>query len=155
MSECCTRHAPLTRSVWARLQWKTAEEMKEVMGSLGMSFGGDTNASTDQRNTIYTMEAPSGERQEELVIELLYEMMFKARLEQDNVDSERGPILNEKQTRNTIAYRRSVKQMQLMHADNLLPKRLPIGLEEQIKSFQAHDLRRFYNKWSGPISLLP
>ena len=30
------------------------------MGTLGMSFGGDTNASTDHRSTIYTMDAPAG-----------------------------------------------------------------------------------------------
>lgn len=42
-------------------KWRTADEMKELMGTLGMSFGGDTNASTDHSSTIYTMDSPAGD----------------------------------------------------------------------------------------------
>ena len=49
-----------------------------------------------------------------LVIEILYEMMFRALLLEENVDSERGPILSEKQMRNTIGYRRQLKMMNMM-----------------------------------------
>jgi zinc protease len=55
-------------------KWKTPEEMREKMAELGMSFGGDTNASTDQKSTIYTMEAPSGNEQTTLVTEILYQV---------------------------------------------------------------------------------
>ena len=56
-------------------KWKTPEEMRDLMAGLGMSFGGDTNASTDQRSTIYTMEAPSGAEQTNLVTEILYQVL--------------------------------------------------------------------------------
>ena len=128
-------------------KWRTAEEMKELMASLGMSFGGDTNASTDHCSTIYTMEAPAGDDNVRLVVEILYQMMFKALLLEACVDSERGPILSEKQMRNTIDYRRGLQMMGLMHARNRIPTRLPIGLERLIKGFTADDLRRFYSKW--------
>jgi zinc protease len=114
-------------------KWKTPEEMKELLGGLGMSFGGDTNASTDQKNTVYTMEAPAGVERITLVTEILHQMAFRALLLEECVESERAPILSEKQMRNTISYRRSCKQMELMHGHNILPKRLPIGLGEQIK----------------------
>ena len=62
-------------------KWKTPEEMREKMAELGMSFGGDTNASTDQKSTIYTMEAPSGNEQTKLVTEILYQVrQFRALL---------------------------------------------------------------------------
>jgi hypothetical protein len=89
-----------------------------------------------------------------LVIEILYEMMFRALLLEDNVDSERGPILSEKQMRNTIGYRRQLKMMNMMHSHNRIPHRLPIGLEEQIKTFSSKDLRRFYDKWSDPATVV-
>lgn len=69
------------------------------------------------------------------------------------MNSERAPILSEKQMRNTISYRRSCKMMELMHGHNILPKRLPIGLEEQIKSFTSADLRKFYSKWYYPSNM--
>ena len=47
--------------------------------------------------------------QVKLVVEILYEMMFKALLLDANIDTERGPILSEKQMRNTIGYRRSCR----------------------------------------------
>ena len=46
----------------------------EFFQRMGMSFGGDTNASTDQKSTIYTMEAPSGNEQTTLVTEILYQV---------------------------------------------------------------------------------
>ena len=95
-------------------RWKTAEEMREVMAGLGMSFGGDTNASTDQKNTVYTMEAPSGDKQVKLVTEILHQMAFRALLEDECIDNERAAILSEKQMRNTIGYRRSCKMMEMM-----------------------------------------
>ena len=55
-------------------KWRTPDEMREVMAGLGMSFGGDTNASTDQKNTVYTCEAPAGREQIELVTEILYQV---------------------------------------------------------------------------------
>ena len=39
------------------------------------------------------------------------------------------------------------------YSHNLIPKRLPIGLEEQIKTFSAADLRRFYKKWYHPVNM--
>ena len=80
-------------------------------------------------------------------------MAFRALLPEECVDSERAPILSEKQMRNTISYRRSCKMMELMHSHNILPKRLPIGLEEQIKSFKSADLRKFYHKWYYPANM--
>ena len=59
-------------------KWQTPEEMRELMAGLGMSFGGDTNASTDQKSTIYTMEAPSGAEQTNLVTEVLYQVRRRA-----------------------------------------------------------------------------
>lgn len=35
-------------------KWQTPEAMRSLMAGLGMSFGGDTNASTDQKNTVTT-----------------------------------------------------------------------------------------------------
>ena len=80
-------------------------------------------------------------------------MAFKALLPEECINSERAPILSEKQMRNTISYRRQCKMMELMHGHNLFPKRLPIGLEEQIKTFSAADLRKFYKKWYHPANM--
>ena len=134
-------------------KWGTAEAMRELMASLGMSFGGDTNASTDQRATTYSLEAPSEAGNEALVIEILFQMAFKALLTDACIDSERSAVLSEKQMRNDVFYRCSCLMMQLMHPDSLIPRRLPIGLEEQIQRFSSEDMRAFYRKFYFPANM--
>lgn len=75
-----------------------------------MSFGGDTNAYTDFRSTVYTFHAPThtqsqgaekkegGDVTEDNVYKVLFalhQLAFKALFPKEAVDSERGPILSE------------------------------------------------------------
>lgn len=89
-----------------------------------MSFGGDTNAYTDFRSTVYTFYAPtrkdasaksadkpdSGEADQDKdkekdkapdratvknVIDAIHQLCFKALLLQEHIDNERGPVLSE------------------------------------------------------------
>ncbi|ELR23661.1 peptidase M16 inactive domain containing protein [Acanthamoeba castellanii str. Neff] len=142
-----------------------AETMRKLFATWGMSFGGDTNAYTDFRSTVYTFHAPThtqsqgaekkegGDVTEDNVYKVLFalhQLAFKALFPKEAVDSERGPILSEAQISNSIGYRVEYQEYQQIHADNLLSKRFPIGLVEQIKKWGPDDLRRFYRKWYRP-----
>jgi len=76
-----------------------------------MSFGPDANAFTDFRRTAYTFHVPvpgmndiplnckedSTQTNDEVlnVLDVLYQLAFKALLTEDNINSERGAVLSE------------------------------------------------------------
>ena len=89
---------------------------------------------------------PDDSNNVDLVLDLLHQMMFKARIEQTAVDSERGAILSEARDRNSISTRVAMDYYSFFHGDTMLPTRFPIGLVELIKTFSAEEIRTFYEK---------
>lgn len=45
-----------------------------------------------------------------------------------------------------------VQLLQYLHSENKLSKRFPIGLEEQIKKWDADKIRRFHERWYFPAN---
>eukprot|EP00282_Hemiselmis_andersenii_P015914 CAMPEP_0114139196 /NCGR_PEP_ID=MMETSP0043_2-20121206/16727_1 /TAXON_ID=464988 /ORGANISM="Hemiselmis andersenii, Strain CCMP644" /LENGTH=1189 /DNA_ID=CAMNT_0001233217 /DNA_START=68 /DNA_END=3637 /DNA_ORIENTATION=- len=86
----------------------------------------------------------------ELVLDLLHQMMFKAKIEQSSVDSERGAILSELRDRNTISTRVAMEYYKLTHGDTVLPSRFPIGKEDLVKTFTSEQVRAFYKRHYKP-----
>ena len=42
--------------------------------------------------------------------------------------------------------------LQHLHSENKLSKRFPIGLEEQIKQWDAEKIRKFHERWYFPAN---
>ncbi|KAI5440169.1 hypothetical protein KIW84_025490 [Lathyrus oleraceus] len=53
---------------------------------------------------------------------------------------------------NTIEYRVDCQLLQHLHPENKLSKRFPIGLEEQIKKWDADKIRKFHERWYFPAN---
>ncbi|KAK8512681.1 hypothetical protein V6N12_075249 [Hibiscus sabdariffa] len=53
---------------------------------------------------------------------------------------------------NTIEYRVDCQLLQHLHSENKLSKRFPIGLEEQIKKWDADKIRKFHERWYFPAN---
>ncbi|CAA0811233.1 Insulinase (Peptidase family M16) family protein, partial [Striga hermonthica] len=66
------------------------------------------------------------------------------------VEKERRAILSEQQMMNTIEYRVDCQLLQHLHSENNLSKRFPMGLEEQIKKWDAVKIRKFHERWYFP-----
>ncbi|KAG0463237.1 hypothetical protein HPP92_021713 [Vanilla planifolia] len=64
----------------------------------------------------------------------------------------RKAILSELQMMNTIEYRVDCQLLQHLHSENKLSKRFPIGLEEQIKMWDAEKIRKFHERWYFPAN---
>lgn len=45
-----------------------------------------------------------------------------------------------------------VQLLQYLHSENKLSKRFPIGLEEQIKKWDADKIRKFHERWYFPAN---
>nr|WP_321466711.1 insulinase family protein [uncultured Desulfobulbus sp.] len=127
----------------------------EYFQSLGMEFGGDTNARTGYDETVYNLLLPSNEN---TVIadgfRVLADYAREALLLDSEVNRERGVILAEKRTRDSAASRVANRQMQFDFAGTLLAERDPIGLEAVIKGADSRLLRSYYDRWYRPENII-
>ncbi len=123
----------------------------EKLQRLGMEFGADTNASTSFERTLYQLELPN--TAPETVAEglqILSDYCGGLALEQKMVDKERGIILSEKRSRDSVSYRTFVAQSEFMQGGTLIPERLPIGLTDVIEKANRDPFVDFYNTWYRP-----
>jgi zinc protease len=123
----------------------------EFFQRMGMSFGGDTNASTGFERTLYLLELP--DTKEGTLAEGLQVFADYAGgllLAPPQIDKERGIILSEKRTRDSVEYRTFVAGYSFLLGGTLFPQRLPIGLSEIIEQAGRDRFADFYNTWYRP-----
>lgn len=126
-------------------------EMVEYFQRLGMGFGADTNAHTSFKETVYMLELPKVEtKMLGEGMQLFRDYLDGMALGEKEIDKERGIILSEKLSRDSIDYRTMLEGYKFALPDSLLPKRLPIGQEETIKTMQRPRFVEFYGKWYTP-----
>lgn len=126
-------------------------EMVRLLERQGLAFGADTNASTGFDATSYRLDLPRNTP--ELVdtgLMLLRETASELTIAPDAVERERGVILSERRARDTYALRNLMGQLDFLYAGSLVPQRLPIGVEDVIRTAPAERLRAFYQRWYRP-----
>lgn len=123
----------------------------EFFQRLGMSFGGDTNASTGLDRTQYMLELP--EAKEAILAEglrVLADYAGELLIRDEEIDKERGVILSEKRMRDNVGFRTQLAQFKFMFGTTLLPSRMPIGLAEVIERAPRERFVEFWNTWYRP-----
>lgn len=127
----------------------------EYFQSIGMGFGGDTNAHTGYDETVYNLILPSGDPKTlGEGFKVLADYARGALLLKQEVDRERGIILAEKRSRDSAESRVSKKQMQFNFAGTLVAERDPIGADEVLQTADSTLLRTFYDHWYRPENLI-
>lgn len=123
----------------------------EFFQRMGMSFGGDTNASTSFDRTLYMLElAHSDEATITEGLQVLGDYAGGLLLLKEEIDRERGIILSEKRARDSVGYRTFVAQFEAMLGTTLFPKRLPIGVPEVISTASRERFVDFWDTWYRP-----
>ncbi len=128
-----------------------AQEMVEFFQRLGMAFGADTNAHTSFKETVYKLELP--EATEPLLTKgLLFfaDVAQNMLLADQELEKERGVIASEKLARDDVDYRMMIEGFKFSLPDSLIPRRLPIGQDEVIKTAPRARFTDFYKKWYIP-----
>ncbi len=127
----------------------------EKLQRLGMGFGADTNAATSFDHTIFQLELPdTAPASLAEGLQILSDYSGGLLLQPAMVDKERGIILSEKRTRDSVGYRTMVAQMEFMEAGTRIPERLPIGLEDVIEKSTRDPFVAFYDAWYRPENLV-
>ena len=126
----------------------------EYLQRLGMGFGADTNAYTSFDSTVFMLELPNtlpatlAEG-----FQVFGDYAGGLLLEPSQISKERGIILAEKRTRDSVEYRSSVAEFEFLLGDSRFPKRMPIGLTEVIEKAPREQFVDFYNDWYRPDNL--
>ncbi|KAI3463546.1 hypothetical protein Pfo_020209 [Paulownia fortunei] len=122
-----------------------------------LGTGARSNAYTDFHHTVFHVHSPTSTKDSEgdllpVVLDALNEIAFHPKFLASRVEKERRAILSELQMMNTIEYRVDCQLLQYLHSENKLSKRFPIGLEEQIKKWDADKIRKFHERWYFPAN---
>ncbi len=130
-------------------------ELVEYFQSIGMSFGGDTNAHTSFDETVYNIILPSGDRRQlEKGLLVMADYARGALLLESEIERERGVILSEKRARDSAEYRTYVAGSNYAMRGTRLPQRMPIGVDETLKKADHRLLKSFYDAWYRPENMI-
>ena len=123
--------------------------------SIGMDFGGDTNAYTGFDQTVYHVILPSGDEKElEFGCNVLADFARGALLLDSEIDRERGVIFSEKRDRDSAEYRNYVSYSDFAFKGTRYPLRWPIGKEEVLNKADHKLLKSFYDSWYRPDKMI-
>ncbi|EPS66722.1 hypothetical protein M569_08054, partial [Genlisea aurea] len=122
-----------------------------------LGTGARSNAYTDFHHTVFHIHSPTSTKDSEgdllpVALDALNEIAFHPKFLASRVEKERRAILSELQMMNTIEYRVDCQLLQHLHSENKLSQRFPIGLEEQIKKWDADKIRKFHERWYFPAN---
>ena len=121
------------------------------MQSIGMRFGAHVNAHTGFDETVYQLQIPTeNPRVIDRAFLALEDWAHNVTFEPDEVDKERGVVLEEWRLGLGADERMRDKQFPVLLKGSRYADRLPIGTPDTLRSFSLDKLRRFYNDWYRP-----
>lgn len=124
------------------------------MQRLGIAFGAHANAYTSFDETVYMLDLPNNKEDTlKLGFDVMRDFGDGAFLRDEEIDKERGVILSEKTSRDSVQMRLMEQQFQALLPDALISKRFPIGTEEIIKSAPRSAFTDFYNEYYIPSKM--
>ena len=127
------------------------QEIVEYLESLGSAFGPDLNAYTSFDETLYFLEVPTDDAEvTETAFQILSDWAYAISFDPEEVDLERGVILEEWRLSQGFNSRLQDNLLQLLFGSSRYAVRAPIGLTEVIESATAEDLRGYYERWYRP-----
>ena len=126
----------------------------EFFQRMGMNFGGDTNAYTSFDVTVYMLDLPDTRPETiEEGFQVFHDYSGGLLLGEEELDHERGVILSEKRTRDSVEFRSWVAENDFLLNETRFPSRIPIGLEEVIETAPREAFVDYYDTWYRPEKL--
>jgi zinc protease len=123
-------------------------EVDDVVARLG----GEHNAYTTYDRMVYELDVPAKtDTNVAAAAEIMFEMLTAATLSDDEVERERGVILEEMRTYSGDADDRiGTETLELLLRGTPYEDRDPIGAEASVKAMTPAALRRYYDDWYRP-----
>ncbi|MES2995626.1 MAG: insulinase family protein [Verrucomicrobiota bacterium] len=129
----------------------SAADLIPKMQRLGIAFGAHANAYTSFDETVYMLDLPDlSEDTLDLAFTVMRDFSDGAKLELGEIDKERGVVLSEKISRDSVQYRIMRQQFNALLPGSLVSKRFPIGEEAVIAAAPREEFVDFYTRWYTP-----
>ncbi|XP_068334934.1 zinc protease PQQL-like [Pyrus communis] len=126
----------------------TNHDIVRFLESIGAEFGACQNAVTSADDTVYELFVPVDKL--ELLseaISVLAEFSSEVRVSKDDLERERGAVMEEYRGNRNATGRMQDAHWILMMEDSKYAERLPIGLEKVIRTVSPETVKQFYKKW--------
>ncbi|MBX7200381.1 MAG: insulinase family protein [Rhodospirillaceae bacterium] len=128
-----------------------ANETIKILQRLGLSFGGDTNASTNMDITDYRYDLPKADAESiDTGLMLTRETVSELTLDQGEMDKERGVVLSEERARDSPGLRAYIAQLKFLMPGQRAADRLPIGSTEILKNAPVSEIAAYYRAHYRP-----
>ncbi|PIE32724.1 MAG: hypothetical protein CSA55_03010 [Ilumatobacter coccineus] len=126
-------------------------DLVSALRSFGIGFGADINAYTSFDETVYRLEVPTDPESIKLGIEVLAEWLDRGTFDQDQVEAERGVILDEWRVHTQDADGRLFgKAIDMLFEGTAYAGRRPIGDDTSISNVTRDELFEFYKAYYRP-----
>lgn len=126
-------------------------KLVDYLQSIGVKFGQHLNAYTSFDETVYFLPIPSDDPEKlEKGFQILEDWAFNAVLTPEEIDKERGVVLEEYRIGLGASKRMMGRYMPKMMYKSHYADRLPIGKKEILENFKYDKLISFYKDWYRP-----
>lgn len=126
-------------------------ELITFLESIGARFGPHVNAYTSFDETVYMLDLPTDKPgYVDRGMQVMHDFATGATLAADEVEKERGVVIEEWRGRLGAGTRLMEKQLPVIFGGSRYAERLPIGTPEVLKGFPRQRLVDFYRKWYRP-----
>jgi len=127
------------------------QELVDYLESIGMRFGPDLNAFTSFDETVYMLQVPADSTHIiEKAFQILEDWAHNMSFDDEEIDKERGVIVEEWRSRRGASARMNDKQYPILFQGSRYAERMPIGKMEIVETFPYDTIRRFYRDWYRP-----
>jgi zinc protease len=128
-----------------------ADELVPRMQRLGIGFGAHVNAYTSFDETVYMLDLPDLTPDTvDLCFKVMRDFGDGALLAPEEIEKERGVILSEKTSRDSVDFRLMVQQFEELLPGSLVAKRFPIGEESVISKAPRERFVDLYSHFYTP-----
>lgn len=126
----------------------------KFLETVGLTFGQHSNAYTSSSNTNYQLSLPvDNETLLDTAFLILSDWARGITFDVEEVDAEKGVILEELRSRDTAGQRLRLQTIAYTMANSRYLERDPIGLVEVIENATPELLRGYYDKWYRPENM--
>jgi zinc protease len=126
-------------------------QLVDYLQSIGVKFGQHLNAYTSFDETVYFLPIPSDNPEKlEKGFQIIEDWAFNANLTPEEIDKERGVVLEEYRLGLGADKRMEDRYIPKMMYNSQYAERLPIGKKEILENFKYDRLVSFYKDWYRP-----
>lgn len=128
-------------------------EVVDYLSSIGMGFMNGLNAGTSYEFTYYMLKVPTDDvGKMRTGFKILSEMAHAVAFEEEELERERGVILEEWRMGQGPQQRVSDASMKVLFGGSKYAERSPIGIESVLRNFDQATIKRFYSDWYHPAN---